>query len=123
MVTLRLKGMGVRVVVPDDAGFPADAVEAPLDAGFAADAVALPDARVTTDAGFDPDTGLPIDAGPMSFLLEVEKLGGGQGVIQSAPMGIDCNPDCRARFASGTRVTLTASASRAPPSRGGTATV
>jgi hypothetical protein len=43
--------------------------------------------------------------------LEVEKSGSGAGTVTSAPAGINCEGTCKANFAEGTEVTLTASAS------------
>ncbi len=43
-------------------------------------------------------------------VLTVNAAGTGTGTISSAPSGIDCGPTCSASFASGTEVTLTATA-------------
>jgi hypothetical protein len=46
-----------------------------------------------------------------SYRLTVTRRGPGTGTVASSPSGIDCGVTCRATFASGTGVTLTASAS------------
>ena len=48
-------------------------------------------------------------AGPPS-LLTVTPAGTGAGVVSSSPAGISCGADCTESYASGTVVTLTASA-------------
>ncbi len=45
------------------------------------------------------------------FALTVTRAGAGSGAISSAPSGISCGSTCQATFASGTSVTLTATAS------------
>ncbi len=40
--------------------------------------------------------------------LTVNKSGGGEGAITSAPVGLDCGPTCTAGFDQGTEITLTA---------------
>jgi len=44
------------------------------------------------------------------FLLEVQKLGTGQGTVSSSIPGIDCGSDCSEPYPAGTQVTLTATA-------------
>ena len=46
-----------------------------------------------------------------NFGLTVTEAGAGTGTVASAPAGISCPTTCSASFASGTQVTLTASAS------------
>src|SRR5205823_3557165 len=45
-----------------------------------------------------------------SFALTVSKAGTGSGTVTSSPGGITCGATCAASFASGTAVTLTATA-------------
>ncbi|NJL27916.1 MAG: VCBS repeat-containing protein [Thermoanaerobaculia bacterium] len=45
-----------------------------------------------------------------SFLLTVNKTGGGSGTVTSSPAGINCGGDCTESYAGGTMVTLTATA-------------
>jgi hypothetical protein len=49
-------------------------------------------------------------APPTLPALEVTVAGAGSGSVTSAPAGIDCRPQCRAEFAEGAQVTLTAAA-------------
>ena len=46
----------------------------------------------------------------VSYTLSVTKAGAGTGVVTSSPAGIDCGVTCSASFASGTLVTLNATA-------------
>jgi DNA-binding beta-propeller fold protein YncE len=46
---------------------------------------------------------------PSSFTLSVTEVGSGSGAVSSSPAGIDCGSSCRASFAVGTVVVLTAS--------------
>jgi hypothetical protein len=48
---------------------------------------------------------------PPTFALTVGKAGSGSGTVTSSPAGINCGSDCGESYASGTSVTLTASAS------------
>ncbi|HET9317661.1 MAG TPA: carbohydrate-binding protein, partial [Vicinamibacteria bacterium] len=47
---------------------------------------------------------------PTTFTLTVGKAGTGSGTVTSSPAGINCGSDCSESYASGTSVTLTASA-------------
>ncbi len=47
---------------------------------------------------------------PNTYSLNVSKTGTGSGTITSSPPGINCGSDCTENYASGTLVTLTASA-------------
>jgi endoglucanase len=52
-----------------------------------------------------------IAAAPLpTYALSVSKSGSGSGTVSSSPAGIDCGSDCSESYASGTSVTLTASA-------------
>jgi RHS repeat-associated protein len=44
------------------------------------------------------------------YTLTVTKPGNGAGRVSGLPAGLDCGPECTARYVSGTRVTLTATA-------------
>lgn len=52
----------------------------------------------------------PGPAPPAGPILSVAAAGGGKGALTSSPAGIDCTGSCAARFASGEKVTLTATA-------------
>jgi hypothetical protein len=66
--------------------------------GTATCQVSMSQARAVT-ASFSPNV----------FGLTVTKLGTGNGVISSSPVGISCGAACQASFAAGSTVTLTAS--------------
>ncbi len=51
------------------------------------------------------------NCGPASFALNAGKTGTGSGTVTSAPAGINCGATCSSSFATGSLVTLTASAS------------
>ncbi|HEY7477535.1 MAG TPA: triple tyrosine motif-containing protein, partial [Actinomycetota bacterium] len=57
------------------------------------------------------DTTVTATFAPPPVTLSVAKGGTGQGVVTSTPAGIDCGSDCTETYASGTVVTLTATAS------------
>ena len=65
-------------------------------------------AATTVTATFTPAT-------PTTYTLTVTKAGTGSGTVASAPLGIQCGADCSEAYASGTMVTLAATA--APGSR------
>lgn len=46
---------------------------------------------------------------PVTYALNVSRIGNGAGSITSSPLGINCGTDCTEPYASGTAVTLTAS--------------
>ncbi len=50
-------------------------------------------------------------AGIATKTLTISKSGSGAGTVTSSPAGIDCGSDCASDYASGTSITLTASAS------------
>src|SRR3954453_5408288 len=47
---------------------------------------------------------------PVNFQLTVQSAGTGAGIITSSPAGINCGATCTASFATGTQVTLSATA-------------
>jgi hypothetical protein len=61
---------------------------------------------------------LPTVSRPVFYWMDVELTGSGGGSISSSPTGIACGTDCREPFTSGTRVTVTASASAGSVFRG-----
>ena len=61
----------------------------------------------TISAWWDAPTAHWYDLG---YLLTVSKQGGGSGAVTSTPAGIDCGNTCQASFATGTAVTLNATA-------------
>jgi len=72
-------------------------------------------ANVTTtgsdlDAGNDSETISTLVNPASGFTLQVVKGGTGSGAVSSSPSGIDCGNRCFVNFASGTMVTLTATA-------------
>jgi len=52
----------------------------------------------------------PVTVTALAATLTVTKAGSGSGTVSSSPAGIDCGATCSAAFASGTSVTLTATA-------------
>ena len=60
------------------------------------------DANRSVTATFDPPISLSV--------LTLQKTGTGVGTVTSSPAGIDCGPTCVASFATGSTVTLTATA-------------
>ena len=60
------------------------------------------DANRSVTATFDPPISLSV--------LTLQKTGSGVGTVTSSPAGIDCGPTCVASFATGSTVTLTATA-------------
>ena len=96
------------VVDSSEAGPIADAgPDSSADAGTDAGVDAAPEAGAP-DAGVD--TGAP-DTGGGGYTLSVTVGGGGQGIVSSAPVGIQCGAVCTASFAASTGVVLSASPS------------
>lgn len=58
--------------------------------------------------GFSAESGTQ---GSINYSLVVAKAGNGDGMVVSSPTGISCGTSCSSSFASGTSVTLTATAS------------
>lgn len=69
---------------------------------------AMPTCTVTMDDARSITASFALQVTTTTYPLTVSKTGGGSGRIISSPSGIDCGTQCRAYYAFGTSVTLTA---------------